>query len=52
MALTVTFSSYQLKTAHGISAHLAHVYLIKLALNDASNDDIINLTLEDDESNE
>ena len=51
VALAVTFSSYQLKTAHGISARLSHIYLvlIELATSDASYD-VIDFTLEDDES--
>jgi len=50
VALAVTLSSYQLKFAHGISARLSHVYLIELAPGDRSYDDVVDLTLEDDES--
>ena len=52
VALAVTFSSYQLKLAHGISARLVYVYLIELAPGDTFYVNIVNLILEDDESNE
>ena len=50
VVLAVTFSSYQLKLAHGISAHLVYIYLIELAPDDTSYNNVINLTLEDDET--
>ena len=50
VVLAVTFSSYQLKLAHGISAHLVYIYLIELAPGDTSYDNVVDLTLEDDES--